>query len=602
MRLMLFLPALFLAAGLIAAPQKKISRAAQTAIQKLHALFAAEWEYELREYPEFATGLGDRRYNDRWMDWSLEAVYRRQQHEKEVLRRLETIKRDLLPAEEQLNHDLFQYQYRMRVEGHPYFTGVHLGWGQTYLMPVNQLTGPQIDIPQVVNATPFEKAVDYRKYLKRLEKLPAVLDQTIVLLKEGLAEGWTPPRVTLAEVPNQIKSLMRDDWPKNPLYKPFLKFPADINPAVQEEIRSRAEKILRKQVIPAYQKLLEYFKDEYLPRTRQTDGAWALPDGPDFYRYRARYFTTTDLSPQEIHKIGLREVKRIRAEMKKIIKKTGFSGTIQEFARSLRKNPKFYYRTAEELLRGYRDIAKRIDPELVHLFGKLPRMPYGVRPIPAFQAPSSPAAYYNDPAPDGSRAGYFYANTYRLDTRPKFEMEALTLHEAVPGHHLQIALAQELEGLPNFRKHAGYTAYVEGWALYSEGLGYELGMYQDPYSQFGQLSYELWRAGRLVVDTGLHYLKWTRQQAIDYLKENTPTSEHEITVEVDRYIVWPGQALGYKIGQLKIMELRNLAQKELGERFDLKAFHDLVLSQGAVPLKMLEKMVRDYIKAAKTAK
>jgi uncharacterized protein (DUF885 family) len=320
-----------------------------------------------------------------------------------------------------------------------------------------------------------------------------------------------------------------------------------------------------------------------------------LPDGAEAYAFAVRWQTTTNLTPAQIHEIGLTEVKRIRAEMDKVIGSTGFTGSFRDFTEFLRTDPRFYYDLADDLVNAYRVIAKKIDPQLAHLFGKLPRLPYGVTPIPAFKAPSQTTAYYEPGSPQAGRPGYYYVNTYNLKARPKWEMEALSMHEAVPGHHLQIALAQEIQDAPEFRKHIGYSSFVEGWALYAESLGEEMGFYKDPYSKFGQLTYEMWRAVRLVVDTGMHSMGWTRDQAIQFFRDNTGKTDQDIVVEIDRYIVWPGQALAYKIGQRKIRELRSEAESKLGARFNIRAFHDAVLEQGAVPLGILESHVKDWI-------
>jgi uncharacterized protein (DUF885 family) len=369
---------------------------------------------------------------------------------------------------------------------------------------------------------------------------------------------------------------------------------------VRADLRNKAEKILKQNVLPALGKLHDFISAKYIPGARESIAATAMPNGKAWYAYNVRTLTTTSLTPQEIHELGLREVKRIRAEMDKVIIESGFKGTFDEFLVFLRKDSQFYYKTADELLRAYRDIAKRADPELIKLFGKLPRLPYGVKAIPSFSEKSQTTAYYEPGSLPAGRPGFFCANTYALDTRPKWEMEALTLHEAVPGHHLQISLSQEMEEAPEFRKYGSYTAFVEGWGLYAESLGPELGFYKDPYMKFGQLTYEMWRAIRLVVDTGMHSMGWTRQQAIDYFLENAGKNEHDITVEVDRYIVWPGQALAYKIGQLKILELRKTAQRKLGDRFDIRKFHDVVLGSGSLPLDILEAQVNEWIAAQST--
>ena len=370
--------------------------------------------------------------------------------------------------------------------------------------------------------------------------------------------------------------------------------------AAQQRLRLAALAAYRDSVAPAFRKLSTFLRDEYVPGARTTTGIRDLPNGMAWYQVRARASTTTDLPPEQIHAIGLAEVKRIRAAMDSVIAASGFNGSFAEFVQFLRTDPRFYWTSADDLIHASRELMKRIDPELTRLFGTLPRLPYGVAPIPSYSERSQTTAYYQPGSPLAHRAGTYFVNTYNLPARPKWEMEALSLHEAVPGHHLQIALAQELEGVPEFRRFGGYTAFVEGWGLYSESLGEELGLYTDPYSRFGQLTYEMWRAIRLVIDTGIHTMGWTREQAIDYFKANTAKTEHDITVEVDRYIVWPGQALAYKIGELKIKELRAYAARTLGDRFDVRAFHDHVLGAGAVPLDVLDARIHAWVASVQT--
>ena len=415
--------------------------------------------------------------------------------------------------------------------------------------------------------------------------------QVEALLRRGVETGVVSPRVVLRDVAAQLDA----QTPEDPLQAPLLKAFAKLPEGISEEARTDAVRIYREKIVPAYRKLREYFVSAYLPHARETVALSALPEGVDWYLERVRRETTTSLTPHEIHQLGLSEVKRIRGEMEKVLARVGFKGTLADFATFLRTDARFYFTDARELVREYRDIAKRIDPELTRLFGKLPRLPYGVVEIPAFSAPSQTTAYYRQGSPEAHRPGSYFVNTYKLDTRPKWEMEALTLHESVPGHHLQIAISQELTSVPEFRKTSRYVAFVEGWGLYAESLGPDLGMYQDPYSQFGQLTYEMWRAIRLVVDTGMHALGWSRDQAIDYFRQNSAKTEHDIVVEIDRYIVMPGQALAYKIGELKLKELRALASKELGAKFDVRTFHDAVLGSGALPLDVLEENVRAFI-------
>ncbi|PYP42140.1 MAG: DUF885 domain-containing protein, partial [Gemmatimonadetes bacterium] len=436
---------------------------------------------------------------------------------------------------------------------------------------------------------------DYENILARLNGVPALVDQAIVLLGKGLEAGITPPRVTLRDVPDQIRGLTPDDPMASPLLQPFAQFPASVPATERERLTRAARDAYTQRVAPAYRKLYDYVAGTYVPKARESIGMRELPDGPAWYAYRVRQFTTTSLSPDQIHALGLREVKRIRALMDSVIAATGFKGSFADFARFLRTDPQFFYDDSASLVRAYRDIAKRADPGLIKLFGRLPRLPYGVTTVPSFMAKSQTTAYYQGGSLQAGRPGYFFVNTYDLKSRPKWEMEALSLHEAVPGHHLQIALAQELDGLPEFRRYGGYTAFVEGWGLYAEGLGPELGMYQDPYSKFGQLTYEMWRAVRLVLDTGIHAMGWTREQALQFFKDNAPKAEQDITVEVDRYIAWPGQALAYKIGQLKFRELRDSTAAALGTRFDIRAYHDEALRNGALPLDLLEQDVREWI-------
>jgi uncharacterized protein (DUF885 family) len=465
-------------------------------------------------------------------------------------------------------------------------------------IPINQMGGVQ-DAADLFAMMPHNKIADYEDILARLEGLLTPVEQTAAWMREGLKRGYTPPKITMRDLPKQLADLIPTDPMTSPMLAPFQNFPPSIGGADRVRLRERATTIYVDRVAPAFEKLREYLVTTYIPACREQIAATALPDGAAAYAFHVRWQTTTNLTPQQIHEIGLAEVKRIRGEMDKVIQSTGFKGTFHEFTEFLRTDPQFYFDKPEDLVNAYRVIAKKIDPELAHEFGKLPRLTYGVTPIPDFKAPSQTTAYYQQGSPEAGRPGYYFVNTYNLHARPKWEMEALSLHESVPGHHLQISLAQEQEDVPEFRKHIGYSAFVEGWALYSESLGEDLGLYKDPYSKFGQLSYEMWRAVRLVVDTGMHSMGWTRQQAIDYFHENTGKTDQDITVEVDRYIVWPGQALAYKLGQLKIRELRARAEKELGKKFDVRVFHDAVLEQGAVPLSFLETRMDAWIATQK---
>jgi uncharacterized protein (DUF885 family) len=560
--------------------------------ERLKKLFDLVWDYSMHASPEFATYTGYPGLNDRWSDASPESIAFGRQLTHKMLQALDSIDRGKLKPAEQVNYDLAHRRVERQIEGEP-FHGEY--------MPVNQLGGVQQGIPQLLSVTPVRTVKDYEDLIARLRGVPTVIDQTIALMNEGLKEGITPPRVTLRDVPGQVQSLLVDDPMKSPLLRAFQKFPDTVPEADRERLKGAAVQAFNEQAVPAFRKLQGYLTNTYLPAARESIATGDLPNGKAWYGYLARSYTTTNLTPEQIHQIGLSEVKRIRGEMDALIASTGFKGSFEEFTRFLRTDPRFFYDKPEDLLTGYRDIAKRIDPELIKLFGKLPRLPYGVIAVPAYAEKSQTTAYYEDGSLAAGRPGYFNANTYDLKSRPKWEMEALTAHEAVPGHHLQLSLAKELEGVPEWRKYDDYTAFIEGWGLYAESLGTEIGLYKDPYSKFGQLTYEIWRAIRLVVDTGMHVKGWSRQQAIDYFKANSAKTEHDIEVEIDRYIVSPGQALAYKLGELKIKELRAYASKELGDRFDVRAFHDHVLGNGSLPLDVLEKNVRAWVAEAKAA-
>jgi len=548
------------------------------------------YEYTMLSHPEYATFLGDPRGQDRWSDQSEAITLQRQQDARILVAALENINREALTATEQVNYDLLYNRQKLAIEGQQF---------PDEMMPVNQMGGVQQDIAQMMAISQPKNAKDYANMIARLEKTPEVVDQTIAWMRKGMEAGITPPAITLRDVPQQIRNQLVDEADQSPLLGAFKQFPASVDSLQQAALLKQAEAAYSEKVAPAFEKLLVFVESEYLPAARESIAMADLPNGEAWYAYNVKVTTTTDLTPEQIHQIGLDEVKRIRGAMDEIIQSTGFEGSFEEFLVFLRTDPQFYHETKEGLLREYRDIAKRADPELMKLFGKLPRTPYGVLPVPSYAEKSQTTAYYQRGSVEAGRPGNFFANTYALDTRPRWEMEALTLHEAVPGHHLQLALQDELEDVPWYRRVGGYTAFVEGWGLYSESLGEEMGFYQDPYSKFGQLTYEMWRAIRLVVDTGMHQLGWSRQQAIDYFMANAGKQEHDVVVEVDRYIVWPGQALAYKIGELKIKELRAYATNELGEDFDIREFHDEVLGRGALPLSVLDANIRAWVAAKK---
>ena len=561
----LFLPLLAVAANTNATTDTSSDEG-----RKFSAYLNADWRRWMEEYPEVATGVGYPGQDARWTDDSAAGIEVRKKHLAESIAQLKRIQRDALPESEKLNFDLYSQLLEASDEGLKYgddpfpfrFVVPHSLW-----MPINQMEGVQQGAADALENTPHHNVAEYEVILQRMKALPAYVDQQTELLKEGLKRGYTPPKITLRDLPKQIADLIPADPMASALLQPFTEFPSSISESDRARLTEQAKQIYTSSVAPAFQRLHDYVANTYLPACRDNIAAISLLNGNAAYAFHVRWQTTTNLTPQQIHEIGLSEVKRIRAEMDKVIASVNFKGSFHEFTEFLRNDPRFYYDKADDLVNGYRIIAKRIDPELAHEFGKLPRLTYGVCLIPDFKAPSQTTAYYQAGSPVAGRPGCYFVNTYNLHARPKWEMEALSLHEAVPGHHLQLSLAQEMENVPEFRKHVGYSAFVEGWALYSESLGEELGLLRDPYSKFGQLTYEMWRAVRLVVDTGMHSMGWTREQAIQFFKDNTGKTDQDITVEVDRYIVWPGQALAYKLGQLKIRELRTEAEKKQGKRF-----------------------------------
>lgn len=556
------------------------------ATKKLHSLCDEDWQWRMEQSPESATMIGDNRYNDRLTDLSPEAIERRKTHERDMLARLREIDRSQLSGQDVISYDLFLMEKQMSVDGQRF---------PIELMPITQMNGPQIEFAQLMVSAPLRNVKDYQNYIARLAAFPRYIDQIIALMTRGIEAKWMPAAMPMRSVPGQIAGQIADDPSKNLLFTPFTSFNQDIPDSERTRLASAARKEITESLTPALRKFHSFVKDTYLPACRENIAVASLPNGDEYYKYSIRQQTTTALSAREIHDTGVREVGRIRREMEAIIKQVGFKGTFPEFLTFLRTDKQFYYTKPEDLILAYRDTSKRADGGLPSLFAELPRNPYGVREVAAYEAPAQTTAFYQPGAADASRPGWYWVNTYKLDTRPKYEIEALTLHEAVPGHHLQISRAQELKGLPEFRRNATYTAYVEGWALYAESLGAEMGFYTDPYSKFGQLTYEMWRAGRLVVDTGMHQFGWSRQQSIDFMKENTAKAENDIIVEVDRYIVWPGQALAYKLGELKIKELKAKAKRELGERFDVRRFHNALLDDGALPLDLLETRINAWI-------
>ena len=560
--------------------------------RRLHALFAEEWDYDMREHPVWASELGDLRFADRWDDVSLPAQARRDAHDRAVLAKLASIPRAELSHDDALSYDLFRRRYEDAVEGQPF---------RLYLFPINQRGGIQT-ADEVADALPFTTTKHFEDYSARLASFPRYMDQTIELLNEAVRSGMTHPKVVMSRVVGQIDKQIVSDPTKSPFFAPYQRAAAsttasEVSPAERERFASEAKRLIAGSVVPAFEKLRAFWTTVYLPACKDEIGAWQLPNGRALYAYLVRSYTTTKLSPDEVHAIGLREVARIRSEMEAMRAKIGFKGSLKELLHFLWTDPGFYFESGAELLAAYRDLAKRIDPLLVKVFRKLPRTPYGVSPIPEHVAPDTTTAYYRPPAADGSRAGTYFVNLYEPKSRPKWEMAALTLHESVPGHHLQIALAMEQENLPQFRRHADYTAFVEGWGLYAEGLGEEMGIYRDPYERFGRLSYEMWRACRLVADTGMHWLGWSRARARECFEKNTALSAKNIEVELDRYVSWPGQALAYKVGELRLREIRRKAEAALGGRFDIRSFHDALLREGPLPLDLLQARMDAWIAA-----
>ncbi len=560
--------------------------AAKSSVSPLQKLFDTTWQEDLADDPLAATQLGDNRYNDKWPDMTQLAIDARQKKNYARLQALTKISRDKLTKDEQLNFDLFQREIKSRITEYQF---------KPWMFALRTFDGPQL-LAQVAEFAPFKTAKDYDNWVARINGSGAYIDQWILLLTQGVNEHLTQPRVTINKVLEQLKGPMTADVESNPFYAPFKKMDG-ISDADKTRLQAAARAAVQTVAIPAFQRLDKFLREVYLPGSRDTVGIYDTPGGDQYYRNRVAFYTTIDgvVDPARIHNIGLDEVKRIRGEMEKTLEGINFLGTLDQFLQFIRTDPRFYYKSSDELFAAYEKTARGIEPQLPKLFGHLPKTGFGIKPIPAESAPTTTTAYYQPGSMDGSRQGVFYVNLYKPETRPMWEVEALTAHESVPGHHLQISLAYELTGLPEFRRNASYTAFVEGWALYSEKLGYELGLYKDDFSKMGQLNYDMWRAVRLVVDTGMHSFKWTRDQAVYYFKQNTGKNDLDIQNEVDRYISWPGQALAYKLGQLKIQALREEAEKALGDKFDVRAFHDQILGKGALPLSVLETETRAWI-------
>ena len=543
-----------------------------------------QWEQNLKDRPIFASLLGNKSFNQDITSNSIQEYVKNKAKLQKDLINLNRFNYEKLNSDNKLNYKLKRISLNNSIEAAEY---------PSYYMSLNQRGGVQSYF-ETGDRLVYESKQDYEDWLIRLSKYADNIANTKTNIEDGLEKGYTQPKLVTRQVILQIDNILNSEIVDNPYLKIFLT--ADnsfFNKGEKEDLINRATLLIKSQIIPAYVDLNNFLKNNYLPNSRSSIGLNGVPGGDKWYEYAARYHTTTDLTPDEIHDIGLKEVLRIRKEMEQIITDLEWDGDFKSFLNYLRTSPRFYYDNPEDLLNAYLIMAKSIDPLLPKIFKVFPRAPYGVIPIPAESAPYTTTAYYNSPAK--GRPGYFYANLYKPESRPKYEIPVLTVHEAVPGHHFQISIAQELENVPTFRKYQSFTAFVEGWGLYSEELGEFMNLYDDPYDKFGQLTYDMWRAIRLVVDTGMHYKNWSRQEAIDLFVENTAKSKLDIENEVDRYIAWPGQALAYKIGQLKMLELRNKAEKELGDKYDIKDFHHELLKRGSLPLDILEDYINDWI-------
>jgi uncharacterized protein (DUF885 family) len=553
---------------------------------RLQNLFDDYWEYTLETSPLFATNQGDHRFNDRLSDSSLEGLEQDYKRNREFLDRLLRISPESLDEVNRINYDIFRIQIENAIRSYEL---------NDHLLPLNGWWDYHATFADLANRVPLNNESDFENYLSRLEAFADYNSGYIERMRRGAELGFVRPAQSFDDYLPSISAHIVDDATESRLYEPFENLPRSIDDQKREEFRERAVSVLEEVVIPEFERLHAFLEEEYIPVAADEIGITQVPGGEEYYRYLVESYTTMEITPEEVHETGLEEVSRIRSEMMEIVREEGFGEDFDGFIEFLRTDPQFYAETPEELMKETAYVLKVMDGKLPELFKTLPRLPYGIMEVPDYLAPRTTTAYYSRGAADGTRAGFYAVNTYDLPSRPLHEVTALSLHEAVPGHHLQIALQQELEDLPKFRSVAGFTAYVEGWALYSERLGLEVGMYDDPYQNFGRLSYEMWRALRLVVDTGMHAMGWSRDEAIDFMAQNSALSLHNIRSEVNRYIFWPGQALAYKMGEIKIRELRQMAEDDLGDQFDLREFHDVILLSGSVPLSVLEQNVQSWI-------
>ncbi len=561
--------------------------------KKLNQSLEFIWAQWMKEYPEWATYVGYPGQDGKWGDRSLATIQKRKQlpscHEK-LLAKINPKK---LNEQNKLTLKLISKKIKTQMESTQF--------PSEYLI-VDQLSGAHMDIVDLMMSASKLTPKDYEDRLSRLDTFPTYIDQTIALMEEGLKNKITPVKFLMEAVPKQFDTVLTKDAKSNPIYKAFEDMPTTFDPEFKKSVLARAEKIITEKVTPSLTKLKTFIVDKYIPGCRTEIAVATFPKGDKWYEFLVKDHTTTQLTAKQIHELGLAEVARINKDMDGIRAKLKFKGTKADFHKFIQTDSQFFFTSPKDLISEYRNIAKQIDPELPRFFSKMPELPYGVREMPAYKAANSPTAYYFGGSIKSGRPGYFEANTYNLKSRPKWEMEVLTVHEAVPGHHLQISIAQELGELPEFRKNEGYTAFVEGWGLYSESLGDELGLYKDLYSKYGQHSYEMWRAVRLVVDTGMHSMGWTKQKALDYFMENIPKDRLQSENEIDRYITWPGQALAYKIGELKFKEMKKRAQDKLQAKFDVREFHKEILGKGALPMDILEEEFNNWLAKKQTTK
>ena len=565
--------------------------AQKNAATELHTIFDEVWQFQLQENPLFATSVGVHIYGDRLSSVTPEDLLRRRRYWKATLDRLNQIDFESLSNSDQINYRIFKRTVVDRLAGYEF---------KSYLIPLNADSGFHTGLARLAKRVPLTTVKDYDNYISRLRAIPRYINEHIALMREGIETGMTVAKVVLDGYEVTIETHVVDEPKESVFYEPFETFPVAVPVEHQERLRVEGETAIMEAAVEGYRTFLEFFVGEYVPNARQTIGASELPNGQAYYEQQVKHYTTLDLASAEIHRIGLQEVERIHAEMTDVIANVGFEGSFADFLTFLRTDPQFYAETPEDLLKEASYIAKRMDAMLPSLFGHLPRLPYGVAPVPEHIAPKYTTGRYVGPSEGTTEPGYYWVNTYALESRPLYNLEALTLHEAVPGHHLQNAIARELEDLPNFRRFSYLSAFGEGWGLYCEWLGLEAGFYTDPYSNFGRLTYEMWRACRLVVDTGMHAMGWSRDEAMDFLASNTALPLHEVRTETDRYISWPGQALAYKMGELKIKELRRYSEEILAQDFDVREFHDVVLGNGAVPLDVLDEQVRSWVETRRS--